>query len=364
MLRILHTEASTGWGGQEIRILQESLGMAKRGYHVMIAAERNSGLFTRASREGMKVFPMHFRKENPLSVLRMRHLINSEGIDIVNTHSSTDSWVTTVAAKLSGAKPIIIRTRHLSTPISRSFSSRLIYDVWPDAVMTTGERIRQQMIEVNGFDGSRIVSVPTGADLARFDPERVVPCFEKKGFLVGMVSVLRRWKGHEYFLKAIPEILKVAPKASFLIVGDGPQRENLRKLVSEMALGEKVMMPGHMEHIPEIMASLDVLVHPSFANEGVPQSILQAFAMKKPVIASDAGAIKEIVIDGETGFLIAPKDSARIAEKVIALYECPEMGRRFGLEGRRRVEKSCSMEVMLDKIEELYGKVLASREKK
>ncbi len=390
MRTILHTESSEGWGGQEIRIMQESLGMIKRGYRVIIAAPEQSTIFKKGKEAGVEVFPAHFQKKNPGSVLKMISIINREKVDIVNTHSSSDSWITTFAAKVSNIKPKIIRTRHLSTPISISILSRLIYDILPDVVITTGEEIRQRMIRNNGFNGSEIFSIPTGIDLERFNPAKVKPAFQLKNpppppdnpphprfnkggqrgikdrgrggltdnFSVGMVGVLRSWKGHRYFIEAIPEILKKIPSSVFYIVGDGPQRENIKNLIRGLSLQERIFMLGHREDIPEILASLDVVVHPSYANEGVPQSILQAMAIKKPVVASDAGAIKEIIIDGETGFLIEPKNPKQLAERVFELYKNPELRISFGKKGRSLVETNYSIEKMLDKIEFLYEKLL------
>ncbi len=385
MFTILHTEASMDWGGQEIRIIQESLGMIRRGYRVIIAAPEKSTIFKKGKEAGVEVFPAHFQKRNPISVLKLLSLINKERPNIVNTHSSSDSWVLTFAAKLSKVKPKIIRTRHLSTPISRSILSRLIYDILPDALITTGGEIRERMIHHNGFDGSKIFSIPTGIDLERFNPAKTEPAlknpphphgqsppFTKGGqggikhngreglidnFSVGMVGVLRSWKGHRYFIETIPEILEKIPGSVFYIVGDGPQRENIKNLIRELSLQERILMLGHREDIPEILTSLDVVVHPSYANEGVPQSILQALAMEKPVVASDAGAIKEIIIDKETGFLTEPKNPGKLGEKVIELYKYPELRIKFGKAGRRLVEKSYSFEGMLDKIESLYERL-------
>jgi glycosyltransferase involved in cell wall biosynthesis len=117
-------------------------------------------------------------------------------------------------------------------------------------------------------------------------------------------------------------------------------------------------MLGHREDIPEIMGSLDVVVHPSYANEGVPQSILQAMAMKRPVVASNAGAIREVIIDGETGFLIEPKDSVQLSEKVVELYDNRNLIIKFGENSRRLVEESYSLDGMLNKIEILYARLL------
>ncbi|MFN3480134.1 MAG: glycosyltransferase family 4 protein [Thermodesulfovibrionales bacterium] len=361
MLTILHTESSTGWGGQEIRIIEESLGMLRRGHRVIIAAPEGGNIFKRAEAAGIKVYHCDFQKWNPLSFLRISSLIRREGVDILNTHSSSDSWVATLAARLLNDRPKIIRTRHLSTPISRSLLSHMIYNIFPDAMITTGEEIRQRMINDNGFNAQRIFSIPTGVDLERFNPTRVTPAFKPKGFSIGMIGVLRSWKGHRYLIEAAPAILKSIPDAVFYIVGDGPQYKNIEGHIEELSLKDKVVMIGHREDIPEILASLDVVVHPSYANEGVPQSVLQALAMERPVVASDVGAIKEVVIDGKNGFLIHPKKPEEIAEKVIALYKNPELGKLFGKEGRMLVKRSYSFELMLDNIEYLYERLINGR---
>ncbi len=372
MVTILHTESSTGWGGQEIRIVEESLGMIKRGYRAIIASPQESIIYKKVKEHGIAVFHVGFQKKNPASILRLISLINKESPDIVNTHSSSDSWIATIAVRLSKTRPKVLRTRHLSTPISKSFLSRLIYNILPDAVITTGEEIRQRMINDNGFDSSKIFSIPTGIDLERFNPVRVKAVlqsknlltypFNKRGkggfFSIGMIGVLRSWKGHKYFIEAMPEILNQIPDAIFYIVGDGPQEDNIKNFIHNLSLREKVFMLGHREDIPELLSSLNVMVQPSYANEGVPQSILQALAMEKPVIASDAGSIKEVVIDRKTGFLIEPRNPAQLAEKVIELYRNPELMVKFGKEGRRLVEENYSIEKMLNKMEALYERLL------
>jgi glycosyltransferase involved in cell wall biosynthesis len=295
-LTVLHTESSTGWGGQEIRIMEESQRIINRGYKVIIAAPKNSTIFKRATESGIDVFHMEFNKKNPLSFLRMLLLINREKVDILNTHSSSDSWIATISAKLSRRKPKIIRTRHLSTPISKSVLSRLIYDVFTDAVITTGNATKERMIKYNKFNSEKILSIP----------------------------------------------------------GDGPQASNLKRKVEEMNIHNRVFFLGHREDIPEIIASLDVVVHPSYESEGVPQSILQAMAMEKPVIASNIGAIGEIVIDNETGLLLKPKKPALIAEKIAELYSNPDKRVNFGREARSFVKEKFSMENMIDNVERLY----------
>jgi glycosyltransferase involved in cell wall biosynthesis len=356
-LSILHTESSEGWGGQEIRILLESLGMIKRGHRVVIAASPRSHISAQAPKHGVEVVRFFFQKKNPLSFWKMASLIDREKIEIVNTHSSSDSWIASLAARLSRRKPQIIRTRHLSTPISKSVWSRLIYNKLPAAIITTGEEIRRRMIQDNGFDPAKIFSMPTGIDLDRFDPEKITPAFQKKGFTVGMIGVLRSWKGHQFFIQAVPLILKALPQTLFYIIGDGPRLQHIKALIQNLALENRIFMLGHREDIPELLSSLDVLVHPSTANEGVPQAILQALAMRKPVIASDVGAIREVIIHGQTGILIPPQETQDIADRVVDLFKNPVLRERLGNEGQRMVRDSYSLERMLDRIEELYARL-------
>ncbi len=356
-LTILHTESSKGWGGQEIRILQEAIGIRKRGHRVLIATPSDSQLYVKAKENDFTVYTIEFSKKSLKDFFELARIVDRERVDILNTHSSSDSWVATIGAKISKRKPRIIRTRHLSTPISKTFLSRLIYNILPDAIITTGEEIKKQMITINRFNEKKIYSIPTGIDLHRFDPETVKPVITGSSVRIGMVSVLRSWKGHEYFIKAVPLVLKEVPEAEFYIVGDGPQYNNIKKLISNASLNGKVKMLGHRDDVPEIMASLDILVHPSYANEGVPQSILQAMAMKKPVVASDAGSIKEVVKDGITGFLVSPRDPVGLARKIVLLIRRPELRKKFGDEGRRMIENKYSIQKMLDDIEALYKEV-------
>ncbi len=364
MLTILHTESSLGWGGQEIRILQESLGMKARGYRVLVAASSKSLLLPRAEKAGLEIIPLDLQHKYPWIISQIVSILNKMDVHILNTHSSSDSWLATLAAKMAKRRPIIIRTRHLSTPISKNLWSRLIYDLLPDAIITTGEEIRRQMIQENNFDGDKIFSIPTGVDLEQFDPEKVKPCWPRQGFGVGMIGVLRSWKGHQYFLKAVPLILAKIPESRFHIVGDGPQFNNLKQIIEELRLQDKVFLWGHREDIPEVLASLDILVHPSYGHEGVPQIILQALAMKKPVVATPVGSITEVIIEGQTGLLVPPRDAEKIAERVIELYKNSELRQTLIDNGREYIRRKYSFQIMLDHLEDLYAALLSGRLKK
>lgn len=282
------------------------------------------------------------------------------GIDIVNTHSSKDSWLALPAARLAKNKPLTIRTRHLSTPIGKNLLTRFLYNSFPHLIITTGEAIKKQMININHFNPNKIVSIPTGVDTNMFNPEvahsdlREELNLKPSTPLIGAASVIRSWKGLDFLVKAVPLILKEMPEVRFIIAGEGPHRKTLEKTIEETGIGDKIYLLGHREDIVSILKSIDILVHPSYANEGVPQTILQAMAMKKPVVASDIPPLKEIVIEAKTGILTQTKDPEGIARAVIQLLHKREFSKQLGENGRKLIETSYSFTSMIDKLEDLY----------
>jgi glycosyltransferase involved in cell wall biosynthesis len=358
---ILHTEASLGWGGQEIRILNESLGMRERGHMLLIAAHPGSGLFSRAGREGIRTIPFCFRRRNFLGALRFfKRFIETEGVDIVNTHSSKDSWLVLPAGRIAANGPFVLRTRHLSTRIHKGLHNRFLYQYLPDLVITTGEAIKNRMIRENSFSPEKIVSVPTGVNLDHFNPEaggldlRKELSLSPATPLVGAVSVIRSWKGLDFLVGAVAHILKKVPETRFIIAGDGPYLDRLKKAIEETGKGDKIYLLGHREDVADIMQSIDILVHPSYANEGVPQAVLQAMAMQKPVIVSDIPPFREVIVNGDTGIIVRKKDPSAIASAVVSLLSDKDLSGKLGSNARRTVMARFSYSGMLDKLEALY----------
>jgi glycosyltransferase involved in cell wall biosynthesis len=367
--KILHTEASEGWGGQEIRILLEMEGLIKRGHRLFLAATPQSQILKEAKGRGIsvKALPMNRLQWLP-SCMALHRMIQRERIDIINTHSSADSWIASAAAYLPGQRPLLIRSRHIATPISNKWTSRLLYNRLPDGIITTSEAIKREMVQKHRFDATKIVSIPTGIDLSRFDPERCGSGLREAWGLspstiaVGTVGVLRSWKGHRFFIQAARQVLQKRPDVLFFIVGEGPGRPYLEKEIKEHQLEEKVRLIGHCSEVEQAFAALDLFVLASTANEGVPQAILQAFAMKKPVISTTIGGIMEVVKMGETGRLVPPKDPAALAEQILLHLDQPAAGKTMAEAGRRLIEKEYPVQRMLDRVEDFYAQRLRKRE--
>ena len=144
-MRILHTEASCGWGGQEIRILDEAAGLIDRGHEIWLACPPQAPIARAAPARGLRVLTIPLERKRPAGLFAMRALLREHAFDVVNSHSSTDTWLAALAcASLKGAPPLV-RTRHISAPVARSPSNRWLYARASRFVVTTGERLRQEI---------------------------------------------------------------------------------------------------------------------------------------------------------------------------------------------------------------------------
>jgi len=227
-LRILHTESSLGWGGQEIRVLTEARGVARSGHQVAIAAAAESRIFAEAPRYEVEAIALPIARKGIRGIAALRTLLSRRSFDVVNTHSSTDAWLAAIARKALARAPSIVRTRHISAPVPRNLATRWLYTSATAQVVTTGERLRKQVIAETGIDAARVVSIPTGIDLERFRPGDRSAARASVGLphdrrIVGIVATLRNCKGHRYLVEAMT--LLAQRETRLVIVGDGPQRE-------------------------------------------------------------------------------------------------------------------------------------------
>jgi len=363
-LHIVHTEASLGWGGQEIRILTEAAGMMRRGHQVTLLCPPQARIFREAGLRGVPVEALEIGRKNLAGLAAMRRWLKHHRADVINTHSSTDTWLVALASALLAAPPPLVRTRHISAPIPDNWPTRWLYQSATRHIVTTGEKLRRQLIERNGYNPATLTSVPTGIDTGHFAPgERKAARrglgLAEDGMVVGIVATLRSWKGHTYLLDAFAELSDRT--ARLLIVGDGPQREALQARIAELGLGERVIMPGNQRDVLPWLQALDVFVLPSYANEGVPQALLQAMLCGLPVVSTPVGSITEVVEHQRTGLIVEPRQAEPLREALEHLLHDADLRRSLGdaalAEGRARF----GLDVMLDKMEAVFAEAAGHR---
>jgi len=359
-LKVLHTESSCGWGGQEIRILTEMEGMARRGHHVVLICSHGAHICDAALDYGLDAQSLPIARKNlkALGALIIWLLRHGRHIDVVNTHSSTDSWLVALATKMVPGSPPLVRTRHVSSAVSVNYPSYWLYQRAARHVVVTGEALRQQLHRENGYALGSMTSVPTGIDLMRFMPGDRKLARRNLGLsdrpTLGILATLRNWKGHQYLLEAFAELQPTFSEWQLVIIGDGPQRSNLERKVAELGLMGSVTMVGNRDDVPVWLNSLDLFVLPSYGDEGVPQSIMQAMACGLPVISTPVGAIAEAVVPEETGLLVPPKDSNALAAGLARLMGDAALRQKYAIAGQARAQARFGLERMIDTMEQIF----------
>ncbi len=360
--RIVHSESEIGWGGQERRILSELVGFQRRGCEVSLLAAPHSRIYERAGGAGFPLQPLNVaRLRFPITVLETARWLRRRRPDVLNTHSSRDGWCVGLAGRLAGV-PLIVRTRHFDAAIRNRWLSRRAYTTLADHVMTTSRKITDHFQQLFHLPPDRVSTVSTGIDVDLFSPSgprtSLWPGEDHPEWpVIGMVSVLRRGKGHQTFLEAARSLHDAGLNAHFVIVGEGMSRPMVEQHVSESGVGGYVKLLGHREDVHSVLRSLAVMIIPSL-HEGIPQVGLQALACQTPVVGSNVGGIPEIIRPGETGRLFPAGEAAALASAVRATLENPAATRAMTERGRAMVVATHSLEVMLNKLDALYHRYL------
>jgi glycosyltransferase involved in cell wall biosynthesis len=259
----------------------------------------------------------------------------------------------------------VVRTRHVSTRVANNRPTRWLYQRATRHIVTTGRALMQQLARDNGFDAARMSSVPTGIDLERFRPRHRGEARRKLGLeqsrsYLGIAATLRNWKGHTYLLDAFSVLAARHPDWDLLIMGDGPQRGNLQRRIGELGLERRVRLCGNREDLEDWLNALDVFVLPSYGEEGISQSVMQAMASGLPVVTTHVGAMAEAVAHEQTGLLVPPRDTPALTLALERLLDDASLRQRFGRAGERRAQELFGTERMLDAMEKVFRAALGA----
>ena len=367
-LHILHSEAATGWGGQEIRILQECQSLLERGHRVTIVCQPDSPLGEKCEQfnhPNLNYFLLAMKWPfSLLTLISLIKIIRKSRPDILQSHSSIDSWLIAIAGTLLDIP--IIRSRHVMIPIRNHFFNRWLYAKAPRRVLASGNSIVTTVSENTGISADKIISIPAGVDLRKFDFHisgegvRNELGLSPHQPLIGIVSVIRSWKGHEHFVYSVPFVLEKFSDARFVIVGSGPAYESIRERVKNLGLEKFIFVLGYRDDIPEIMAALDIHCVASFGMEGTTQVIPQAIAMKTPVVSTRMDSILPILGNGEWGILVEPENPQDMANGIMKFLKDPELARSMAETAYSFGKKELSLDIMMDNIVSIYHDVLNS----
>jgi glycosyltransferase involved in cell wall biosynthesis len=363
---IVHTEASVSLGGQGLRILAEALWMRDRGHRLVIIAPGHSRLLEEAQRVGLETSAMPFSKHTQVrDFFKLVRCLRRIGPDILNTHSSIDTWVGCLAGRLCGV-PAIIRTRHIGAPVRSHLANRWLYGALCDHIFTTSSSIASALIAGLGLAAHTVSVIPTG-----IQPPAALPARDKARLafirefalppdtrFIGCLAVLRQGKGHAILLDAFRQIQAKIPHYHLLIIGGGAYRHTLDALIAAWELRQKVHLTGHRPDPWLALRALDVNVLASTSREGMPQALLQAQFAGCPVVGSNGGGIAEVITHETTGLLVPPGEAGPLGEALLRLLANQDYATWMACNAHRHVRVHHTVDVMGQKILAVYRQLL------
>lgn len=345
--------------------------LMKEGHRVIILGLPKSPVIEKARADGVPCYETgRLNSYNPVAIVKglssLKRLVDEERIAVINCHRSEGYPIVALAARSSKARPVLIRTRGDVRPVRSGPFNKLLYTRFADGVIASGEVIRKGLIERFGLSKDEIDVIYAAVDTQRFRPldkfndirsELGVPSNSPLLALLGRIDEV---KGHKYFIEAASLILKEHPSARFLIMAKEMDEgaERLRVQVRNAQLEGKVFITGFREDIADVMASCDLGVVTSIGSEANCRVVLEWMAMEKPVVGTTVGVIPEVIRDGETGYLVPPKDSTAVAGAAAKLLMDRKRAAFFGKRGRELTEAVYNEELFIEKTLEVYRKAL------
>jgi len=367
-MNILQTESSPNWGGQEYETLLESRELVKRGHKVIFAINHaNTKMIEMAQTFGLPFYSVYFRNSVDLiSMRRIFKIIQKHKINIIHCHSPKDHWVCYPFYRYLNIP--ILRWRDITLSVPSTWRRSYIYRHGCKYLLVRCEAIKKAFVKNNKVKPEKIFVIPVGIDLKLFHPN-VDGTSIRKEFnipldvpLIGIIGMLRGDKGHKYFIEGANLLLQKNQNVYFLIVGSGIGKETtakeLKKQVKTLNLEKRIIFTGYRKDIPQIIASLNILVLTSICGEAMSRVIPEALAMKKPVIGTTIGGIPEVIQHKKTGILIPPKNSEAVANAIKFLLKHPQKAKEMAERGYEFVKKNFALSSIIDKIELIQEKAL------
>jgi glycosyltransferase involved in cell wall biosynthesis len=359
--RILQLLATGGSGGAQESYTGLLLRLDRTRHEVRALSLSAGSAVQRLRSLGVEVDVLD-EPDDERAAIELARWLRRHEIDLVHAHMYRAEVVGTRAAVAAGT-PVIVATVH-SSRVRSAEDRALLASLTPamDRLIVPSESIARK-VRAEGRE-ARFAAIPNGVDLSRF-ASPVPPCRLRSEFsipgdapLLGVVARLEPEKGHRHLIAAMPAILDESPDAWLAIVGEGTEADALRAQAASLGIAGRVVFTGRRDDVTAITADLTIALLPSLREaQGI--SILEAMALRRPVVAAAVGGIPEVITDGLDGLLVPPADPAALAAAVVRLIRDPGLRERIGEAGYRTVADRFSIDAQVRRVEEVYDEELA-----
>ncbi len=365
-MKIIHVITDTNFGGAGRYLLYLIPRPAFHDHEVLVACPEGE-LQMRLDAANIKRLPIVSGKDishSPRLTKELIDLFRAEKPDLVHTHGCLSGRIAGRLLKI----PVVytkhgqVRTGGESgvalgpTGFAKRTANRLAAGALSDGIIAVSKIVRDELIE-SGIKPSLIATIPNGIDLPPYlsVSKRESP---RRAPLVGTVARLHESKALDVFLDAAKLVLASEPSARFIIGGTGPMEEVLKAKIRELRMEPYIKMPGFVADVPGFLSELDVYVLSS-DHEGIGLAVLEAMAAGLPVVATAVGGVPEAVVDGQTGFLIPPRQPKALAQAIVRMLVDPDMATTMGNAGRQRACELFDAKVMAERTVSVYLRLVS-----
>jgi len=354
---ILYFTRTMGLGGTENVVLQLCEIMNKN--RKIVVCSCGGVNVEQLSNMGIKhyLIPDIENKNPKVAIMTLKILlkiIRDENIEIIHTHHRMAAFYVRIIGFIK--KIISINTAH-NTFKDKKLLTKFAYK--NTNLIAVGKEVKRNLCEFYGLPSEQVTIIYNG--IKPFDKEiqtiDLIDEFRKKGYyIVGNVGRLSEQKGFKYFIEAASIVLKENSMVKFLIIGEGEERVKLEEIVRKLNLDESIIFMGYRNDVQNIISQLDLVVLTSLW-EGLPLTPLEAFSVEKTIIATAVDGTIEIVDDEINGFLVEPKNSNIVAEKITNLLKDEEKRKQFGKNAKEKYKSEFSFDAFSEKYKKYYYEI-------
>jgi glycosyltransferase involved in cell wall biosynthesis len=365
-INICHVISGDLWAGAETQAYSLAEELAETPWINLSVVTFNSGLLaSKLSKIGIQVTVIEEKNRNIFTMIwRLHNFLKKNEIDILHVHGFKENFVGGISAKLSNAK--VIRTHHGKGMLEGCLRHKIIEKLNARHLTNRMIAVSQDLknyLAAKKFDESKITVILNG-----IKPERKEPLHAESEIrtrldinagrtIIGTIGRIVSVKGYDYLLKGAGKVIEKKDKVIFLIVGDGPLLEKMKKLSNELGIEEYVRFAGFSDHPRDMLRLFDIFIMTSF-HEGIPMVLLEAMSMSKPIIATNVGGIPEIIKNGRNGVLIPARDSEAISAACLYLLNDDVYRGQLAHNAYDDVQKKHSLSIMKTETAKLYRELL------
>lgn len=369
--RVLHVSESNEWSGGAAQLLALAEGLRDRGWDSRIGCRPGSGLFKHASQRQLVTFTVGLREDYDLpSAWKLARYVEEQGIDVVHAHHNRSHAVCLLAniiLGLRGRRRVLVVSRRVSFPPGKSPFSRWKYRSGAiDRIVAVADAIKDVLIKA-GVPAERVEVIHSGVDVSRYGRRQAKPELRRELGLpegvpvIGKIANASPWKGQNVLLEAAAKLLKSGRKLHFLLAGRDTQGEWVKGEVARLGIEKNVTLAGFRTDVPDLLPLLTVSVNSAVQGEGLSGALRESLTAGVPVVAADHAGNRELLKEGQGGWLFPPGDSGALAERIAWVLDHPQQAEAAVSAWQKDALREFSLERTIEKTAALYERLLASR---